>query len=182
MQRFTKWIAVFMAVTAASALICSVALAVPEDTKPVTLDLADVDVQAAIQSLFRGTGHNYSLSADVNGIIPSLSFKDVPFNVALKNLLKAANLVYRIQDGIYQISKKSEVTTTAEPVASTAAETAVDTTTTVETTIEKVSLQNANPREILALMKAAAIAWAAAWAAMAAAWAAMAAAWAVWAA
>ena len=38
----------------------------------VSLDLKDVDVRAAIESLFRGTGMNFTIDQDVQGTIPSV--------------------------------------------------------------------------------------------------------------
>lgn len=131
--------------------------AAPADNQLVNLELTDVDAQAAIRMLFQSTGRNYSISSDVTGTIPSVSFKEVSFDQALKTLLKSAGLVYRIEDAggssVYIISKKSAAVAAATPVAPTDL-VAVDTTAAEETTIEKVKLNNVGASEILQMMGA----------------------------
>ena len=83
---------------------------------------------------------------------------DVPFDQAFKSLLKTAGLVYRIEGGVYMITKKPD----ANPYTSTVdtglaavapgAETAIDTTTTVESIIDKVPLNNMGATEMLGIM------------------------------
>ena len=155
--RHLKWIAVIAALAAASAMMCAPAHAADGDTvtdDTVTLELRDVDVKTALEALFRGRGHSYSLSPDAQGIIiPTLLFEDVSFDVALKHLLNSAGLVRRIQDGIYQISKKPEVSSyAAQPPTAVTTEVAVDTTTISESTIEKIPLLNTGASEVLAIM------------------------------
>ncbi len=152
---FTRCIAVFMATLFVAGLACAVAFAA-EDNSPVSLDLKDADVKSAIESLFRGRSRNYSVSQDVSGIIPSLSISGVPFDQALKSLLKSAGLVYRVENNVYMISKKPETSTmpTVDPGAAAALDPgAVDTTTTVESVIDKVPLSNTGASQILAIMK-----------------------------
>lgn len=126
------------------------------DTQTVNLELTDVDAQAAIRMLFQSTGRNYSIGSDVTGTIPSVSFKDVSFDQALKTLLKSAGLVYRIEDAggssVYIISKKTAVQNTAAPVVQELPP--VDTTATEDSTIEKVKLNNVGASEILQMMGA----------------------------
>mgnify|MGYP005837156779 FL=1 len=151
-----KWLAVAAPAVIVSVLVCA-AVCAQDDDAPVSLDLKDVDVKAAIDALFRGTGRNFSLAQGIEGTIPSLSFKDVPFSQALKNLMKSAGLVYRVENGIYTITKKPETTTTYDPnaagLAAATDATAVETTTTSEAVIEKITLNNSSPREMLDLMK-----------------------------
>ena len=151
--RHLQWIAILAALAAASAIVCAPALAQGTDDEPITLELKGVAVDTALEALFRGRGHSFSLASDAQGIIPTLSFKDVPFKDALKNLLKSAGLVMRMDKGIYMISKKpvvslSDITGTAD----TGTEVIVDTTTTSESRIEKVALSNTGAYEILAIM------------------------------
>ena len=80
---------------------------------PVNLDLRDVDVRAAIEALFKNTGKNYSIDANVSGTVPAVSFKDVAFDTALRNLTKTAGIVYRVDASsgseIYLVKKREEV-------------------------------------------------------------------------
>ena len=97
-----SWLVVI--VVAASSWACNAAYAT--DDKLVSLELKDIDVKSAIESLFRNTGKNFAIEPDVVGTIPSMSIKDVRFDIALKSLTKTANLVYRIDNDIYLISKR----------------------------------------------------------------------------
>ncbi len=130
--------------------ICALAFA-QDAVKNVSLDLKDVDVKAAIESLFRGTGMNFTIDQDVTGSIPSLSIQGVTFDVALKSLTKTAGLTYRKDNGIYQIQKKqpvTEVTSGATPTTTTDLA-AVDATTTPEVIIDKIPLNHVGASELL---------------------------------
>jgi len=127
----------------------------------VNLDLKDVDVRAAIEALFRGTGKNYAIDPNVSGTIPSVQFRNVPFETALKNLTRSAGLVYRIDNAsnIYIITKKPDVSTATSsvtsqlPSVSSSTSTYVDTTTTErEVKIEKIPLNYASASEILDML------------------------------
>lgn len=140
-------------------LACAGAFAAVDDGSPVTLDLKDVEVKSAIDALFRGRpGMNFSVSQDVSGIVPSLSISNVPFDAALKSLLKTSGLVYRIENGVYMISKRPDASSyagTTEPGAAAAVPGAVamiDSTTTVESTIDRVPLTNMSATEMLSIM------------------------------
>lgn len=127
-------------------------VAAPTDNPPINLELSDVDARAAIKMLFQSTGRNYAIDPDVLGTIPSLSFKDVPFDQALKSLLKSAGLVYRMDGDIYIIQKKPDVTNLNANTAPPTEMAVVETTATEETTIEKVPLNNVGASELLDMM------------------------------
>ncbi|MBI2842340.1 MAG: hypothetical protein HYX78_02970 [Armatimonadetes bacterium] len=76
----------------------------------ITLELMDTPIRSALESLFKGTGLNYVLDASVAGMVRSVDLKDVPFDQALKILLKIADppLVYRKDGDVYLISVKKE--------------------------------------------------------------------------
>jgi hypothetical protein len=137
---------------------CAVAFAAVDDSAPVSLDLKDVEVKSAIDALFRGRGKNFSVSQDVSGIIPSLSISNVPFDSALKSLLKTAGLVYRIESSVYMISKKPDANPyaaaadTSAAAAATSTDPTIDTTTTVESVIDKVPLSNMGASQMLGIM------------------------------
>ena len=104
-----KLIAIMVIFVISGVLGCSVAWSATSSIPPVTLELKQTDVSAAVKTLFKGTGLNYAFeSGAATGTISSLSFKDVPFDQALRSLLKTAGLVYRIDGNIYLISKKSD--------------------------------------------------------------------------
>ena len=75
----------------------------------VTLELKDVDVTTAIESLFKGSGKNYIIEPGVYGRIPTLSIKDVEFDQALRLITRTVGLTYRIDQGTYMITAKPQV-------------------------------------------------------------------------
>jgi hypothetical protein len=151
----SRLLAIVMCAVFMAGFGCAMALAA-EDNSPVSLDLKDADVKSAIESLFRGRNLNYSIGQDVTGVIPSMSITGVPFDQALKSLLKSAGLVYRVENSVYIISKKPEVSAAALVDTSAVVGTdtsAVDTTTTVESIIDKIPLSNTGASEILSIMQ-----------------------------
>lgn len=116
----------------------------------VTMDMRDIDIRAAIEALFRNSGKNFAVDANVEGVIPSVSFKDVPFDIALKNLLKSSGLIYRVDHNVYIISKRPETAQTTFETPPTEVPVADTEESTVR--IEKVTLNYSSPREILDMM------------------------------
>ena len=128
------------------------AVEVAEDR--VTLDLKDVSVRAAIEALFRNSGKNFAIDGNVSGTISVLSFRDVPFKTALRNLTKSNGLVHRQDGKLYVISKRPEreiAIRTPQDLPQTddyveeprASETMI---------IEKIPLYHSSASEILAVM------------------------------
>jgi type II secretory pathway component GspD/PulD (secretin) len=152
-KQFRGLIVALLIAAVASGLICSVGFAAGKDEK-ISIDLKDVDVRTAIEALFSGTGINYAVDSQVSGVtIASFSVKDTPFEVALKTLVKTAGLVYRVDNGIYIISKKVETTDMNRPVDTTPVDAPqVDTTTTAESIIDKIPLSNTGATELLNMM------------------------------
>jgi hypothetical protein len=70
----------------------------------VNLELRDVDARSALEVLFRAGGKQYTLESGVFGSIGSVSFKDTPFETALRQLCRSAGLVYRLTDDIYTVT------------------------------------------------------------------------------
>jgi type II secretory pathway component GspD/PulD (secretin) len=60
--------------------------------KPVTLELRDVPLRAALQALFRGTGLQYSIDPDVPDVPVTLVVRDMPFSKALRVLIRQARV------------------------------------------------------------------------------------------
>lgn len=125
----------------------------------VSLDLRDVDVRSAIDMLFRGTGKNYTIASDVQGMIASFKATNVPFDTALKSLTRSANLVYRVDQGMYHITNKPDPSTTGAMgmggipgVGAAAPTTIIETTATRETIIDKIPLNHIGATELLAMI------------------------------
>lgn len=140
-----------LAVITATALMISAPI-FAEDT--LSLDLKDVSIQTAIESIFRNTGKNYTIDPNITGTMPSVSLNNVPFDQALKSITKSAGLVYRVESNIYVITKRPDVT----PISDTLQTKSYDDTPVVEpateeTIIEKVPLNYTGATEIIQLMQ-----------------------------
>lgn len=74
---------------------------------PVNIELCNVTVKEAIDSLFKISGIKYYIEPGVktSGKIAELSLKGITFDQALAALTDAAGITYSIKDGAYLISK-----------------------------------------------------------------------------
>ena len=145
---------VLVGLSACAAVFASDAVGAAKAEDTITLELKDVDVRSAIEAVFRNTGKNLWIGPDVHGTIPVLSFKDVSFKTALKNLTRSAGLVCREDGGVYMISKKPEVN---NPIIRDLPkiEPYVEEPTTSEIRVEKIPLNYSSASEILAVMSGA---------------------------
>lgn len=77
-------------------------------TKPISLTFQNAPIQAVLKTLFSSVGVNNSIDPNVQGTV-NIDVRDVSFDVALRQLLRAANppLSYDITDGVYHISVKN---------------------------------------------------------------------------
>lgn len=148
-ERYHKLIRTALAAAALTSAACAMTFAQATSSN-VTLDLKDVDVRSAIESLFRGTGKNFAIQGDVQGIIPGLSVRDVPFETALKGLAKAADLTYRIDGDIYLIQKKQAVVEAVPQIATE--EVYIEEPLVEESIIDKVPLSHTGASELLSMM------------------------------
>lgn len=85
----------------------------------ISLDLNKTLVKTAIEALFTGTGLNYAIDPALDNppydsMMVSLSIRDVPFDQAIKTLVKALNVTYRKDGGVYIFSVKTPAANTAE--------------------------------------------------------------------
>ncbi|MHB9036087.1 MAG: secretin and TonB N-terminal domain-containing protein [Armatimonadota bacterium] len=151
-----KWQVVAIVATVLATAACLPAAemtSLAKSSETISLDLKDVDVRSAIEAVFRNTGKNFALDPNVAGTIPSVSFRDVPFETALKSLTKTAGLVFRMDQNIYLISKKPEVASAPESVGPPSGSPEVESpTSSPDVVIDKVPLNYSSPSEILAVM------------------------------
>lgn len=77
-------------------------------TKPISLTFQNAPIQSVLKTLFSSVGVNNSIDPNVTGTV-NIDVRDVSFDVALRQLLRAANppLTYDITDGVYHISVKN---------------------------------------------------------------------------
>jgi len=84
--------------------------------RPISLNLVNVPIQAALRTLFSSAGiRNYSIKSDVQGFA-NINVSDVSFSLALRQLLGSVNppLTYTIIDGTYMVSVQ-QAPQTVEP-------------------------------------------------------------------
>ncbi|GIV06604.1 MAG: hypothetical protein KatS3mg016_2179 [Fimbriimonadales bacterium] len=69
----------------------------------VTVKYEQADVRFVLKQLFDSVGVNYTLDPNVQGTV-TVSLTDVPFTVALDNILRPLNLTYRVENGVYYVT------------------------------------------------------------------------------
>jgi type II secretory pathway component HofQ len=148
-------VAVLMVLMSLAACGAVLAQAAADKDQRVTIELKEVDVRSAIEALFKDRGKNFSIDGNVTGTVAALSFRDVPFDTALKQLTRSSGLVFRMdaENGIYIITKRPETTagTGITPPPVPVAE-YLEPTTERETKIEKIPLNYNSATEILAML------------------------------
>lgn len=77
-------------------------------TKPISLTFQNAPIQSVLKTLFSSVGVNNSIDPNVQGTV-NIDVRDVSFDVALRQLLRAANppLTYDVTDGVYHVSVKN---------------------------------------------------------------------------
>jgi len=83
-----------------------------DSAKPISLNLINVPIQTALRTLFSSAGiRSYNIDGAVQGNA-NINVSDVPFSVALRQLLNSGNppLTFSVIDNVYQIK-------VAQPVA-----------------------------------------------------------------
>ena len=81
---------------------------------PVSLELTNTPVRAAIDALFKFVPFNHAIGSDVEGVIPSLSLDKVPFEQALRTVCRINVPVLtftRSEGNLYEIKVKPAPTT-----------------------------------------------------------------------
>ncbi len=94
--------------------------AAPADSgKPISLNLINVPIQTALRTLFSSAGiRSYNIDSGVQGYA-NINVSDVPFSVALSQLLNSGNppLTFSVDNGVYQIKVKQAAVAPAVNVA-----------------------------------------------------------------
>ncbi len=95
------------------------------DDQTISLSLKSARVSDALEALFKHRPDlKYSFrDSDLDSDLLTISLPDVTFDVALRNILKSANLTYRIESGIYVITRRVEQTETKPETTTTPEET-----------------------------------------------------------
>lgn len=94
------------------------AAATGTNTGLVDINIKDVPVKQAIDTIFDGRGLRYIIEPGVTGRVVELTLRGVTVAEALKSLGDAAGFTFTIEDGIYMIGPKTAVA--ADPPAAQA--------------------------------------------------------------
>ena len=121
----------------------------------ITLELKDVPIRSALETLFKGTGLNYVIDQNVTGMVSSLTLRDETFDRALRVLLKSATppLTFRKDGEVYLIRTKEEPPpemTPSTPLENTYVEAPV---TSEDIILEKIPLNFADAFDIKAMIE-----------------------------
>ena len=74
--------------------------------KPITLNLQNVPIQTALKLLFNAAGiRNYTIAPDVQGSA-NINSANVPFTIALTNLLNSVGAAFAVENGSYNVTIK----------------------------------------------------------------------------
>ncbi len=113
----------------------------------VTVKYDQADVRFVLKQLFDSVNVSYTLDPNVQGTV-TVSLTDVPFTVALDNILRPLNLTYRVESGVYFVTvRQPEEAPLAPNVDTTAPEEGVRL-----NLPEKVQLNYASPQLIASLL------------------------------
>lgn len=105
---------------AGSALVyADVGLPSDKSAAIVNIELNNVPLKQAIDTLFQGRGLSYVVQPGVTGKVVELKLKGLTFNEALKALADAGNFTYCIEDGVYVIGPKATVAVARRPAQPT---------------------------------------------------------------
>lgn len=74
----------------------------PDDKIIPSLDLDQADVRDALKIIFKNAGYDYSVDQQVQGTV-TVHFQNVPFETAIRNVLRQVGATYRIEVGIYNV-------------------------------------------------------------------------------
>lgn len=102
-RRSTLSLLICAAILIGSCVACSTDTAAD---KRVSIDAKNLPLGEVIDMLFKGTGLSYTLDPQVGHLMVTMVLKDVPFDVALTQVVKAAGAVYRVEGNVYTISTK----------------------------------------------------------------------------
>ena len=89
--------------------------AAADSGKPISLNLINVPIQTALRTLFSSAGiRSYNIDSGVQGYA-NINVSDVPFSVALNQLLSSGNppLTCSVDNGVYQIKVNPAAVTPA---------------------------------------------------------------------
>jgi hypothetical protein len=87
----------------------------------IKIDLENTDLYSALKLLFAQIKANYTLDPSLRQVPVTAHLNAIPFRIALDQILRGANspvpLTYRVENGIYTIIEKKEVTNPDEAAA-----------------------------------------------------------------
>ena len=105
-----------------------------------SLELEQADVREALRALFKNVNVSYSIAPEIQGSV-TVSLKNVSFETALQHVLRQVDATYRVEGGIYEIVKRTDV---FAPVSGDSE----DVTPVKTTVIRRIKIRSADPQFI----------------------------------
>lgn len=113
----------------------------------VDIEFRDTSIKTVLDALFRSVDRSYVLEAE--GIEPvNVLIKDVPFETALRTILKAHGLTYTVDGGVYMIQRQQPQVTEQEIPAGEEIPIPVENT----PVLEKITLNNVSVQDVAAIL------------------------------
>lgn len=72
-----------------------------------SLDYQQEDVREALEALFNSVGAFYTIAPNVQGQV-TVALRNITFANALQSILRQVDAVYRIEAGVYEITRREE--------------------------------------------------------------------------
>ncbi|MGC8863863.1 MAG: STN domain-containing protein, partial [Armatimonadota bacterium] len=89
--------------------------AMQEPSKRINLDARDMPLSQVIDTLFKDTGLSYTIDPDIGQLGVTAVLKNVNFETALRNIARAAGVVYRIDGDTYVFASAQPRTSPGPP-------------------------------------------------------------------
>lgn len=127
-------------------LVLAACVAYCQDAVKINLEVKDTPLSEVLQSLFKGTGYNYTIDPSVSALKVTAKLQNVSLDEALRTLVRASGVVYRVDNNVYTISAKTE---SPAPVV---AQRPRDTSSNSFRTTEIVTVKNQDPGDLASIL------------------------------
>jgi len=133
-----------------SLLLCAIALVAPcvgqaaDEPPRINLEAKDMPLSQVLDTLFKGTGLSYTVDPMIGQLRVTAVLRNVGFEIALRNVTKAAGVVYRIDGETYAFSSRPDpggYRPTVDPQSE------------AEGVVEKIPLEFVEPPDVMPVLQ-----------------------------
>ena len=78
-------------------------VSIQNNEKLINIDVKDMPLSEVLQMLFKDSGFSYTVAPPFTLLRVTAFIKDIPFDAALKQVVKAAGVQYKMDNGVYSI-------------------------------------------------------------------------------